>query len=734
MPFPLAALLSKIEQRASGAGASLPLKRLLLPVNRSLQRRAAEGRFFAYPRAVAAADMEPPLESGVSAPVLTDRLFIGYHEKAGVLEVISYNEEAGRFEFQVVRDYREGGQPSVRYANRALCTSCHQNQSPIFSRPLWEETNANPKVAALLGVQRDDFYGFPVRVGIGVSQAFDEATDRANEFAATQWLWQEACERPASPAESIECRAHLTRFFLQYLLSGRRAFDWRPPAFSERFAPSLVAVWNRRWPDGIAIPDPDIPNRDPFTLVPVSTFPGLTPLEAGSLEGGGTRLRRYGRYEPTTFREPLRWWRPPATNLEFESVLVGLARFVTQADVVRLDRVLSDRAAQVAVPSRAYEAPCLVDQTQSGAATVRLRLRCSPVDSRALPANPSNVSMAAEMGPDALAFDAEIAVRHGRVLGGWIERLTFHADDARERFLRVRVRGGLLKVSGLRRTLRLDLVDETGRIRARTAAGDAVEKLRIEWFASLRGVESRQGTAMAVVRMEGALLDSAVAAMEQATRQGQSDVFAKRPFRRVRLLTDLDHHLAAEEIERCCLEDIGFPAPLEDLEGGGHGIAGQEAGRSGAGPAHLFHRYCAACHHGEDVFPPNFLHGTPSEVEANLRHCAERIAYRLGMWTVSETKREEAPMPPATEVLRHGVLLEAWTSQRDYRALVAWVARWLRDRPGTHVQQDVLLSRDYDGLRACMPDRVSERGDGERERTGPCRASKISTVTECTRP
>jgi len=35
-----------------------------------------------------------------------DRLFAGYREKAGIIEVISYNEAAGRFEFQVVKDYR----------------------------------------------------------------------------------------------------------------------------------------------------------------------------------------------------------------------------------------------------------------------------------------------------------------------------------------------------------------------------------------------------------------------------------------------------------------------------------------------------------------------------------------------------------------------------------------------------------------------------------------------------
>jgi hypothetical protein len=67
-----------------------------------------------------------------------------------VLEVISYNEAAGRFEFQLVKDYRAGGRPQVFYANRNICYACHQNGAPIFSRALWDETNANPAIAARL--------------------------------------------------------------------------------------------------------------------------------------------------------------------------------------------------------------------------------------------------------------------------------------------------------------------------------------------------------------------------------------------------------------------------------------------------------------------------------------------------------------------------------------------------------------------------------------------------------
>ena len=77
--------------------------------------------------------------------LVKDRLYLGYQERAGLIEVISYNEAAARFEFQLVRDYRPQGKPEAVYASRAVCTACHQNHGPIFSRQQWDETNANPR-------------------------------------------------------------------------------------------------------------------------------------------------------------------------------------------------------------------------------------------------------------------------------------------------------------------------------------------------------------------------------------------------------------------------------------------------------------------------------------------------------------------------------------------------------------------------------------------------------------
>ena len=203
VPFPFSALMKTIEKRLGAEHLSSPLKRVLVPLGRSLQRNAAKPKFFKYPRAVVAVDTEPLTQPGYSGMLLKDRLYLGYQEKANLIEVISYNEAAGRFEFQIVRDYRPEGNPQVFYANRAVCTVCHQNQAPIFARPLWDETNANPRIASLLRAEQRTFYGFPIEQGVDIPFAIDSATDRANEFSAYQLLWQEGCEAAASRADEL---------------------------------------------------------------------------------------------------------------------------------------------------------------------------------------------------------------------------------------------------------------------------------------------------------------------------------------------------------------------------------------------------------------------------------------------------------------------------------------------------------------------------------------------------
>src|SRR5262249_44214280 len=224
---------------------------------------AAAPDFFKHPRVVTAIDTEPA-RAGV--PLLKDRIYLGYQEQSGIVEVISYNETAGRFEFQIVRDYRPGGTPRVIYARRAVCTACHQNHAPVFSRPLWEETNANERVAARLERERKEFYGVPVRRGVDLPDAIDAATDRANWLGVWQRLWSDGCG--ADDAAGARCRAAAFTLALQYRLTGERAYDDRSATWREGLQLPLTREWRVRWPGGLAIPNPDIPNRDPLPFAP----------------------------------------------------------------------------------------------------------------------------------------------------------------------------------------------------------------------------------------------------------------------------------------------------------------------------------------------------------------------------------------------------------------------------------------------------------------------------------
>ncbi len=340
VPFPFEALVRKMEADA-GCTPGQCVKPVLIPLGRSLQRTAAAPDFFAFPRVVVAVTGEG------SGPMLArDRIYLGYQERANLVEVISYNEVAARFEFQLVRDYRAGGTPQVVYASRDVCTACHQNHAPIFSRPVWDETNANPKIAARLSAARKHFYGIPVQRGVDIPNAIDDATDRANRIGATQRIWREACD--------AACRALALTAALQYRLSGERGFD--APALAGALARGFAA----RWPGGLAIPNPDLPNRDPLAFVSGTTGVAQSHVAAG--------------LEPLAPRPPLEVW-TAEDPLLVRRFVMGLAELIAETDVHELDGALARRGA---APRRRLVAACTVsggrydcagEVTLSGSAT-----------------------------------------------------------------------------------------------------------------------------------------------------------------------------------------------------------------------------------------------------------------------------------------------------------------------------------------------------------------------------
>ena len=339
VPWPVSALVARLGAQLAEGEAGLRI--VLIPVGRSLQRHSAgDAHYFDTPRAVIAVTGEP-LQPG--APLLKDRLYIGFHAAANLLEVISYNPGAGRFEFEIVDDYRAGGTPRLRAGNRGLCVACHQNEAPIFSRQTWDETSGSAVIAGLLAKTGKDYYGLPWRHGIDVPNAIDDATDRANLLPVAQTLWRTGCNAPSREA-AVGCRARLLWYTLLARLGGVP-----PPATlaDDAALDPLRAQWTSRWPNGLPIPSPDIPNRQPFA----ATLPWQ------ALPSGATALHPLAdvaaRFDPLNLRAPIAHWQADALGTPAQ-VVHALGQFVAEVDADAIDLALRTRAAD----SQAVVLPC----------------------------------------------------------------------------------------------------------------------------------------------------------------------------------------------------------------------------------------------------------------------------------------------------------------------------------------------------------------------------------------
>jgi mono/diheme cytochrome c family protein len=268
------------------------------------------------------------------------RLFLGFVEDAAEIEVISYNEAAGRYEFQLVQDYRAGGVPRIAYARRAICTTCHQGAAPIFPQRPWSETNANPEVARRIHEARGDgaYAGVPQAVALAVPERFDELTDVANLVPVTQRLWLDGCgEGPAGNA----CRREMFRLAVDFAID--------PGGFDGGAATvALRAMQARAWPaGGIAVADADIRNRDPLAerrsarewlrdlVLPRRREAGADANE--SLAAFERLPKLPAELDPVATRPPKRVLTPAVVDGVF-----GLAQFLTADDARLLERVAGD--------------------------------------------------------------------------------------------------------------------------------------------------------------------------------------------------------------------------------------------------------------------------------------------------------------------------------------------------------------------------------------------------------
>ena len=488
IPFPFTALTQRIAAHlAPDEGKPSALLQVLIPLGRSLQRDAAEPEYFKYPRVIVAVDGAPAMTPDHRGILLKDRLYLGYQEQVNAIEVISYNEKAGRFEFQVVHDYGPGLKPTVSYASRPLCMECHQNGGPIWSEPPWEETNGNPRIVKLLAKQSTSFHGVPLDLASqGAESAFRIAAsiDRANLFASHQQLWRHAC------GKSARCRGDLFAAMLQYRLSGNRGYDRSSSDLEDVFK----AGWRARWPEGLQIPGSRIPNRDPL-VGKIRVTGALDPLEP---RRSGMSLR-------------------PSDAGAVESVIAGLSEFLAGPDIRTLDTYIFEASQDTDTARRLVRAACAFSKSDLGGWALQVRFSCGGQDR------------------DGLRMDGQFYIERGEATGGTIERLRIGETET---LIKLTISGSEIAYSESGGEVRLSLEQPIGAIHARLTNGWALERLTLRWnklaaedvgpSEELRRHPDNGTTVLSFVD-DFAVLLGPLTALAQQTENGTSDALSNEP-------------------------------------------------------------------------------------------------------------------------------------------------------------------------------------------------------------
>ncbi len=321
LPYPFAKLIALI-QRQDPQGK--PPVSLMIPMGRSLLKASAD---FAHPRVLVAADFHAPDNDASLGFAPRGQLFLGFVENAHEIEVVSYNEAAGRYEFQLVQNYCEGCVPRIVYARRTICTTCHQGGTPIFPQRPWSETNGQPEIAAEIVAARgaEPYLALPVVNPLSAPERFDELTDTGAFRVAAQRAWLDSCSNAA-------CRRQMLKVALKFGLNpgGFDAEDTEAKKLRELQAGS------------ISVPESDIRNRDPLAeqrgikgffrmlFTRKSTEPGAKDNE--DLEAFDRLPKLPADLDPVASRPPKKVLSAGDLDGAF-----ALAQFFTESDFKRLD-------------------------------------------------------------------------------------------------------------------------------------------------------------------------------------------------------------------------------------------------------------------------------------------------------------------------------------------------------------------------------------------------------------
>lgn len=334
LPFPFERVLERLTRLAGEDG----VKTALIPLGRSLQRYSAAPDYFASPRLIVAVTGEGA--GGALSPRLADRLYLGFQPAAAAVEAISFDDATGQFVFQEIIDYGAGN-GEIEKADPQICLRCHQAAGPIFARPLWNETNANTRVAMRLSNLGPLFHGAPVRESVDALDAFDAATDRAARIGIANQLWADGCPDPA-------CRAALFADAVRHGL-GAPLVGAAAAAFEESAG--------ARWPGGLTVVSPDLPNRDPVAL--------LATVEPDTL------LEPAGPMDPETPRPVLTLWRPGPGS--YAAAVRETAALLSVRDISWIEQRLAGAGAAM----QEHSVPCARQNVELDGGAAEIRFTCT---------------------------------------------------------------------------------------------------------------------------------------------------------------------------------------------------------------------------------------------------------------------------------------------------------------------------------------------------------------------
>lgn len=433
---------------------------------------------------------------------IKDRLFLGYQEKADAIEVISYNEGQGKFDFQVVSNYAQGEIPSVSTIEDGRCISCHQNRGPIFSRSNWDETEFNDKIFRRIAKAKfGPGYESSRSMGSGAA-AVDLATNRANMFSLFQTFWQQAC-RSSDKASAIRCRAGLFQMAVEHRLQETNRTLIPPRLFSEYLVPVSNQNTAMLWPDGISFPSSDITNQNPVLM--------------------GERPHLNSAEELKKPRPFLIKWNPE----NILRIVEGIGDFLPLTDIRRLDQVLFDIPKQTASSHINFRGSCRMKRVDEIKKTDDENKRSGDISVRC---HLTEGALSSGVG-----FYGNFHIDTGTVKSNL--PLSSMYLDSSNFIVGLSHRGGNIQDTKGKSFIKLSLLGAKQQLHARLPTGAILDSIEISWNPGrfkdhlFAGNQVVTGKAKLTALADTGLLDTAIERLVEKADRNDLDLFAAKPFR-----------------------------------------------------------------------------------------------------------------------------------------------------------------------------------------------------------